>query len=170
MSVLLCTAIFLVQLNAAQEAQVNIEDLNKKATAGDLNAAEQLGVCYIKGLSVEKNDEKGLMWIMIAAKGGKAGAQGILGMAYLTGQGTLDVNKGEAVKWLKLSADQGFLPAEKSLGQCYIKGDGVAKNVELGVEYITKAALAGDDSSQLLLSEYYRAGKIVPEDKKKGLM
>ncbi len=69
---------------------------------------------------------------------GDAGAQNDLAMLFLA----YDKPHG-AVYWLELAAKQNFADAMQLLGNCYLKGNGVAKDDNLAMMWIAKAASLG---------------------------
>ena len=58
------------------------------------------------------------------AEQGVAGAQGMLGLIYLEGQGVLR-NYAEAAKWFRKAAEQGVAGAQTELGVIYDEGLGI---------------------------------------------
>ena len=65
-----------------------------------------LAFCYMNGLGVDKDEEKGFGWAMEAAKRGCAPAQTMVGECYLDGRGVeVSVERGET--WLYRAARLG---------------------------------------------------------------
>lgn len=75
---------------------------------------------------------------LLRADQADAGAQTDVGqMLYLRGC------HAAAVYWLRLAADQGDTDAMQCLGRCYAAGEGVARDENLALMWIAKAAAAG---------------------------
>ena len=73
-----------------------------------------------------------------AADAGKPEAQNDLGVLFL------ENNKPQsAIYWLELAAKQDFVNAMHLLGNCYLKGNGLAKDNNLALMWIAKAASLG---------------------------
>jgi len=72
------------------------------------------------------------------ADAGDAGAQNDLAVLFLA------YNKPQsAIYWLELATKQGFADAMQLLGNCYLKGKGVAKDDNLAIMWVAKAASLG---------------------------
>ena len=73
-----------------------------------------------------------------AADAGKPEAQNDLGVLFL------ENNKPQsAICWLELAAKQDYVNAMHLLGNCYLKGNGLAKDNNLAIMWIAKAASLG---------------------------
>ncbi|MBQ6158686.1 MAG: sel1 repeat family protein [Thermoguttaceae bacterium] len=107
------------------------------------DAKYYLGLCYLNGHGVEKDEAEGKKWIIHAADQGCAEAvdwlrplaeredahvKYILGKAHYTGEGA-EQNDEEAVRWFRPAAEQGVPDAQFTLGVCYHDGRGVEKNL-----------------------------------------
>src|SRR5205085_1493078 len=68
-------------------ARTTIASLQKKAEAGDVQAATSLGVAYRDGDGVPADASKAAEWFRRAAEQGDAAAQNCLGVLYQTGSG-----------------------------------------------------------------------------------
>jgi uncharacterized protein len=74
---------------------------------------------------------------------GDADAQNDTGLVFLA-KSRLE----SAVAWFELAAKQGHPDAMHWLGKCYLEGNGVARNDDLGLMWIAKAAAAGHAIAQ----------------------
>jgi TPR repeat protein len=75
------------------------------------------------------------MELVKSADAGDAKAQNDLALLFL------ENNKPKsAVYWLELAAKQGFADAMQLLGHCYLEGNGLAKDDNLAIMWIAKAA------------------------------
>ncbi len=97
------------------------------------------------------------------AEQGNAGAQWLIGMMYLSGQG-VPKDYAKAMALLRKSGEQGFSPAQHRIGIMYEKGWGVPQDYVEAVKWYRKAAEQGLVKSQAMLSRMYLKGKGVPKD------
>jgi TPR repeat protein len=89
-------------------------------------AAVNLGVLYLDGKWVPRDDPKAADWFHKAAEKGEPAAQTKLGIVYLLGRG-VGHDDNEAAKWLRKAADQNFAPAMNLLEKLYATGRGVER-------------------------------------------
>jgi hypothetical protein len=138
-------------------AAIQIEDFEKACEllgplAEENNAEAQflLGSLYINGQGVEKDDTKGLSWIMKAARQGDAEAR-------LRARSIC----------LEL-ANQGNATAMYNLGYMCLHGWGGEQDPDVGIGWLESAAKNGHDRSAKVLSEIYAEGKfrITPDEDK----
>lgn len=83
-----------------------------------------LGRCYLEGLGVEKDTNRGkdLLFGDLSSKNGRAAY--ILGRAYLNGKEGINRDESNAVHFLKRAADAGHADAIHLIGRCYKYGFG----------------------------------------------
>ncbi len=127
-----------------------LELLGPLAEENHAEAQFLLGSLYINGQGVEKDDTKGLSWIMKAAYQGydKARLRAFNIYLDLTGQG--DVS------------------AMYNLGYMYLQGWGGKQDIEVGIGWLESAAKKGHVRSAKILSGIYAEGKfgITPDEDK----
>ena len=123
------------------------------AEHGDLWAQNHIGVCYMQGDGVEKNDTLAVKWFLKGAKSGEVCAQSNLGNCYYEGLGGLKVDYAEAVKWYRKAAERGLDNAQYRLGRCYGKGLGVEQSDEEAFKWLCMAARQGHEEAQKLLRD-----------------
>lgn len=82
--------------------------------------------------------ENGDVELILAADGGVAEAQTDLALKFL-----LNNNAKGALYWLELSVKQDYANAMYYLGRCYIEGAGVARDENVGLIWLLKAAVGG---------------------------
>ncbi len=116
-----------------------LENLVRRADQGDAETQTNLGVMYLNGRGVAKNDKTAVEWFRKAADQGHADAQARLGWMYENGRGLAQDDK-MAVEWYRKAADQGDAFAQCNLGVMYENGYGVAKDMNKAVEWYRKAA------------------------------
>ena len=147
----------------------------------------QLGLCYLKGEGVAKNNVEAEKWFrkaladtgtegikkaaenkltvvrnLIKAENGDADEQWWAGMYYEDGDGK---DPAEAVKWFRKAAEQGNASGQKSLADCYRRGKGIEKDEAEAAKWYRKAADQGNEYAQEELGECYYKGKGVAVDK-----
>ena len=98
-----------------------LQEWQKLAEQGSADAQDHLGVCYMDGEEIEKNEKEACKWFHLAAKQGHAAAQNSLGVCYMDGEG-VEQNEKEACKWFQLAAEQGHAAAQNNLGNRYFNG------------------------------------------------
>ena len=145
------------QLEEAKAAIQN-EDFNKSyellstlAEADDAEAQFLLGSLYIKGQGVEKDDTKGLSWIMKSARQG------------------YDQARLRAFSIYFELAGRGDASAMYNLGYMWLHGWGGEQDPDVGIGWLESAAKNGHDHSAKVLSEIYAEGKFgITRDKDKA--
>lgn len=141
----------------------SVDELRKKAEAGDANAQYSLAACYYNGEGVPQDYTEAVKWYRKAAKQGIADAQLKLGLCYDGGDGTPQ-DHGEALKWFRKAAEQGEGHAQLVLGNCYDSGQGASKDYDEAVKWFRKAAEQGIAEAQHCLGRCYYMGHGVPQD------
>lgn len=90
--------------------------------------------------------------IISEANNGNSQAQVLLGLSYLNGKITGEEDSDDAFKWFKKSADNGNGDAMFQIGLMFLNGNGVPKDIDLGHEWIEKAA-----NNKSHLAQYFLA-------------
>lgn len=147
----------------ASAKQKAITDLKEVAYAGNVNAQVQLGVIYLTGDGVNKDDAEALKWLRKAADQDNALAERYLAEMYFKGRGVPADNM-EAAKWLRLAADQGDAESEHNLAVLYEQGLGVPHNVKEAANWMRKAADQNFAAGQQGMGAFYENGEGVPYD------
>lgn len=114
----------------------------KAAMRGYVEAASRLGVKYVNGDGVPKDDKKAVKWFRLAAERGDAPAQLNLASCYQGGVGVVR-NATEAVQWCREAAERGLAEAEYMLGALYGRGEGVTQDYVKSFEWVSRAAAQG---------------------------
>ena len=130
----------------------------------DAGAMNSLGEMYRDGdESVPVDQVKAFKWFRRGAEAGSADAMVSLGLAYLSGQGTIrDV--AEAEKWFKKAAKTGDADAECSLGTRFFNGEFGSRDVDEAIKWWERAAEHGDTVAMQNLGTAYRDGDGVDKD------
>lgn len=103
------------------------------------------------------DDEQALYWARLAADGGDAIGQNVLGVLYLFGDIVIQ-NHERAAELFYLAAEQGFAPAMTNLGNRYRLGQGVSRNYARAVELYRAAAEQGFPLGQHSIGYMYFYG------------
>jgi len=145
-------------------SKMPLDELRKKAEAGEADAQFNLGCCYYNGEGVAKDDAEAVKWYCKAAEQGNAAAQYNLGVCYASSIG-VPKDVAEAVKWFRKAVDQENAAAQYSLGWCYDHGEGVPKDDAEAMKWYRKAADQENAAAQFALGQCYLNGVGVLQDK-----
>ena len=139
------------------------ENANILAQQGNEKAQFDMGLYYLRGQGVAKDEAKAVEWLQKSADQGYVKAQVVLGGMYEQG---LDVQKddAQAVYWLRKAAEQGDAGAQTNLGVHYVDGTGVEQDEQAGREWDQKAADQGNANAQYNLGLLYFQGKSIARD------
>ena len=118
-----------------------------KADQGDAQAQYNLGVMYMIGIGVVKDEVEAVEWFRKAADQGDALAQYNLGLMYDNGNGVVK-DEVEAVKWYRKAADQGDADAQFNLGKMYAAGRGVVKDEVEAYKWFLLGGAQGDGDAK----------------------
>ena len=152
----------------SQRYGINIEantsdGLLKSALSGDSEAQFKLGNMYLRGIGIERDNEKALYWLKTAASQGNTDAQFNVACCYLSGIG-VPQDKTSAVVMFKEAADKGDLDALNNLAGCCMRGDGTSKDQSAAAKYYKQAAEQGHAKAQYNYGECLFNGYGVPKD------
>lgn len=156
-----------------QARQNKLNEVLKKAEAGDVLAMVELGKAYDLGRNWGKtiqfyyfdfgeNDplldsEKAVPWYGKAAEQGSAEAQGRLGRLFFEGSGVRQ-DFGKALELFQKAAAQDDAIAQFGLGMMYGKGEGISKDENKFQEWTQKAAAQGLPDAQNIVAAWYSEG------------
>lgn len=90
------------------------------ADQGHHGAAYEVGLSYLKGRGVARNEAGGVVWIRRAIVGAHAAAMFELGNAYRYGLGGVDVHEGLALEWYENAVQDGYSPATHAVVEMYL--------------------------------------------------
>jgi TPR repeat protein len=155
------------QLGRAYERAGNfaaaVHQYQKAADTNYAASQSSLGMMYVRGLGVARDDAKALELFRRAADQGYAPGQANVGTMYQQGRGVTK-NSGEALKWYRLAGDKNYALAQLNLGLMYAYGDGVEKDDAQAVKWFRLAVEQGDAAAQSNLGDLYRTGRGVAQD------
>ncbi len=142
----------------------DVDSLKERAEQGDAQAQYELGLMYQNGEgSLKADTQAAIDWLTQSAKNGLEKADKALNDLYANRDNIADVIQSNADKAGDLF-DQGVAAGKDLWNQ--MMNSGVAKDTEKAVDWITKAAVAGNAAAQNKLGEMYWEGTGVKQDKK----
>ena len=94
------------------------------AVQGNPVAQNNLGIMYLDGKGVARNNTEALRWIARSASNGSSSGQNNLGGLYRDGKG-VPRDYGKAAQWFSASASQGNSAGMYNLGLMYEMGQGM---------------------------------------------
>ncbi len=114
-----------------------IGELETLAANGNVDAIQELGVRYYKGIGVGVNYQKAKQCFEKAGQGGCKASNYYLGMMYYNGNG-MQTNHAKAKEYFEKSDKDNNIFSTYYLGKIYYWGDGVEKNEAKANEYKAK--------------------------------
>ena len=147
--------------------QKSIEAIKNLSDAGGAYVQYTLAGMYLKGIGVEKDEEKASEWYEKSAKLNYAPAQYNLALMYFNGLG-VEKDEEKAFEWYEKSAKLNYAPAQNSLAWRYLNGIGVEKDEEKAFEWCEKSAKLNYALAQNNLAWMYSNGVGVEKDEEKA--
>jgi TPR repeat protein len=149
----------------------DLQWLKGSAELGSSDAMNQVGLRYLAGEGVEKDEPQAAEWFRKAAE--KANAAGAYNLAYSYAEGRgISQDRGQAAHWYTVAAelnDAAIQPvAFLQLGKLHRDGKGVAQDLTQARALFEKAAAQGNAEAALNLGDMYSAGVTVPADAAKA--
>jgi TPR repeat protein len=132
------------------------------ALSGDKIGQHQLGLMYLNGWGVIKNEPEGLSWLEKSAEAGNISAISSLGEYYL-----LQKKYAPSIDWYKKGAllEDNF--CKYRLGLFYLEGRGVDKNYSDALKWFTSAK--DFDLAMVTIGKMYENGLGVPKDNQEAI-
>ena len=128
------------------------------ADKGVAEAQLKVGLAYIDGVVVEKNDNAAFTWLMEAAKQGNARAEYNIGRFYLHGWKVIkDISM--AMNWFEKSGEHGYGLGYNLLANIYANGNGVPENFSKAQFYYEKSAELNCGIAYYNLGDIYEYGR-----------
>lgn len=143
------------QLNSMTSTQ--LQALMQRAQKGTSSAQTLLGVAYMTGARVPKDDSLAINWFLKAARKREPVALNNLGLLYFYGRGS-KVNYPEAAKWFRAASAEGNSNAQFNLAVMYHHGYGVPVDIEQAAMWYEIAARQGNAQAQNSLAYLYETG------------
>jgi len=127
------------------------------ATEGNPEAQFRLGLMYLSGRGVARDQKMAVSWFKLAVEKHHIGASLSLARLYMDKAGVI-YDPDAALGLLRDVAGQGIIEAQRYLGELYRTGGDVAQDFDEARRWYQLAAAKGDISSQAGLGELYRYG------------
>lgn len=135
-----------------------------KAVKGNVEAQYQLGLRYLKGLSIPENHPLAIEWLEKSAEKGNEDAQYLLGTCYENGVG-VERNLSQAVRLYERSAWAANRYAQYALAEFWA----YSNKFDQAVPWYTKSARQEYPPAQLALGKCYINGNGCTKDDRTGL-
>jgi TPR repeat protein len=133
-------------------------------TPTDPERTYRLGLAYLNGDGVRRDEEKAAALFQEAAEKGSRDAAYQLGLMYQRGTGVAQ-HDGTALAWMEKAAALGHADAQLLTGQAYATGRGTARDPAWAARWYGKAADQGLAAAQHLLGMAYATGQGLPRDR-----
>ena len=137
--------------------QKGLQLLERAALLHNAEAYSRLGVTYITGKGVTKDDEKGYQYLLKAAEYGSASGKAVLGHILMSGIGC-KADKKEGVRYLEEAAEAGQGAASYELYSYYLGTDNRPISLEKAMKYLEMAGKEGNEAAYYSLGYYYYTG------------
>lgn len=122
---------------------------SQAADTGYAPAQNNLGICYKKGIGVEKNISKAFDYYKMSADQGDSAAQFNLALCFAENYKQL------YFAWMEKAANQGLGQAVMALAECYENGCGVTTNYIKAKEYYARAVELGYEEAEEMITDKY---------------
>lgn len=138
-----------------------VEQQQRAAEQGDVNAQFLMGWLYVNGDGVPKDDAQALSWYRKAAAQKHNGAQNNLGWMYDNGRG-VPKDSSKAANWYLKAAQNGNAHAQNNIGLKLEKGIGVEMNISEAMRWFEAAAAQGNEDAKKNLDRLKAASQPSP--------
>ena len=142
-----------------------IEFLHQAGVNGHVQAQLKLGLLYLNGFTVRRDQAESVKWYERAAKQGNS--EGQRNIANFLNKSNFPES---AVTYYSLAAEQGDDQAQTSLALMYAQGRGVERDLAKAVSLWVLAATKNNDAAMFNLGVSYRDGKGVIKDSIKSTL
>ena len=152
---------------------LSLDDLTKRANAGNADALMLLGLNYTPSpdhdaaTALPVDMEMALALFRKAAKKRHGHAEFLIGVAYMGGAG-VDKNEKEAWQWFKRAANHGSAAGQFWVGEMLAKGRAGPGDWKGAQPYFIKAAEGGAPDAFVELGYMYSSGITMPVDFEKA--
>lgn len=131
----------------------------KAADRGNAEAQGMLGMMYLQGKGVAKDETQGNSWIEKSASGGFALAQRMMCSRALAQN-----DDAKTIEWCEKAAAQNDPVAQSILGQVFLMGKGAKRDLPQAASWFHKSAEQGNGNAQLSLSKMCALGMGTKQD------
>lgn len=145
------------------EYQKAIEQWRLSAAHEFSRSEYSLGLAYMHGEGVGKDQIVGCEWLLKAAERALPQAQARIADAYLNGEG-VEKSSTQAVSWYRRASESGNVPALLALARCYEAGIGITVNPVMAFALYRRAAEWGSPQALSRIGFCYEHGLGVPKN------
>lgn len=133
-------------------------NLRKAADEGDAQSQFDLGIRYLHGNGVDKNERQAAEWLIAAANSGHKRAQ--FELSIMSSMCITDLlDRKDYEKWLRRAAEPGLVDAQHSMSRAYFFPEGgIEYDTRKGMRWLYMAAMRNHDVSQFDLGEIFLEG------------
>lgn len=124
------------------KAGMILEVLTQCADKGDANAQNALGMMYLQGQGIAKDDKKAFQLFSKAAAQNQPDAQNAIGVIYEKGYG-VPIDTKKAFEWYSKAAELNHVGAQNNLAFMYAYGTGVKQDIVVAYMWATLAVTQG---------------------------
>lgn len=146
-----------------ENSSIALSLLRHAASSGHVAAEHEMGVCYLRGVGCEIDEEAACKHFRQASDQKYALAQCELALCYKHETG-VDKDFVLSTALFRLAADQGYAEAQNYLGVCFDDGNGVDKDPVQAAAWYKLAAENGNQNAQYNLGVCYDGGRGVNAD------
>src|SRR6266511_1832447 len=144
----------------------DVKKLSAECEKGQLASCTALGIDYLTGRGVTKDENKARALLERACGGNDARGCNNLGIIYAEGQG-VPKDEARAVQLYQRGCDGGYVGACVNLGSMYVLGRGVAKDEALAVQLYERACNDGlADGCGNLANMYVKGAGVAKNEEK----
>ncbi|MCA0303908.1 MAG: SEL1-like repeat protein [Proteobacteria bacterium] len=140
-----------------------IDDLRRRADAGEASAMEELARRLLQGDGVAKDIQGGAGWMLRAAERGSTQAAFNIGVMYERGF-VVDRDSSKAVAWYGKAADGGLATAQHNLALLLRDGKGAPRDPAKAADLLRAASRQAMAASMYALGDMYERGEIGQKD------
>jgi TPR repeat protein len=141
-----------------------MDQMMASAEIGDETAQAALGLAYLNGDGVAKDEEMAMRWLQQAADNGQAVAQYTLATLYAREDHPLH-DPATALHWFRAAAEQDNRMAMNNLAMFYAQGLGTEADTSEAAHWFQLAAALGYKVAQFNLAVLYERGDGVPQNR-----
>lgn len=141
--------------NEARELRKIVRIYKSTALHGMVSAMFELGMCYLLGRGITKDEQLAIEWLQSAANNDHSDAMLFLGGCYLKGSHVAH-NPELAFKWYELAANKGNADAAYMLAETFFdKGIFVNKDETQYLKWITRSSELGNRDATFALANFH---------------
>ncbi|MBR7019706.1 MAG: sel1 repeat family protein [Lachnospiraceae bacterium] len=133
------------------DMQTKLNAVIELCEEGDPEMCAFLGKEFYFGMNVDQDLDRAFRYLNVAAKGGDAISQFLVGFMHWSGRGT-EPDQDKALEWFLLASEQGVPEAMYNVAKILLAKD-EEKNREEAINWLKRSAAAGYDTAYDMLSD-----------------